>query len=482
MDEIIYTVIVAIIVAVIGGVIGWTKRQGYDEKFENIYIKYKLIFDVSGTIVQAIDAQLYQEMKEALAKMKEAYESPEFTVSQFNEIVKECQDVFDRVNELLADRKDSDITVSDDAPSESEGVPEDTSSEDTAIADAESDTETRTERYRKPVTLPPGKGDILISVRLNRYLKTMPDVPDAHRAGASAPQGTEIGRVAEVDGLDTDTIERAWERFKKDNQTSIEDKLDVLLAQNQEIQVDTARTADLVPAVMGEIAEGSEPQADAMTEEVESVEDEDPYAMLDDLDGLEDGDAVSEGEEVPEGDVPESDAQGDIQDFGGIGGGSDVEDEGTESDVEDAGFEDDGDVEDFGDESDVEDEGYEPESYAEEVEQETRTREDETDGADGTDEDEEEPTGKAHKAYVPETPPRIRPIGAPMRKTVISKVDRPPFSISAGCASGREMVQKAFDAIMDQEPIDFGLGTDPNKVVEQDREMLRLMKSGMFGL
>lgn len=102
MDEIVYTIIVAIIVAIIGAVIGWTKRAGWDTKFENIYIKYKLVFDVSGTLIKAYDEQLYNELAELLTKMKLAYESPEFTADEFNAIVKEGQDVIDRVEDLLA--------------------------------------------------------------------------------------------------------------------------------------------------------------------------------------------------------------------------------------------------------------------------------------------------------------------------------------------------------------------------------------------
>ena len=110
MDEIIYTVIVAIIVAVISGVIGWTKRKGYDTKFENIYIKYKMVFEIAGALIKAYDEPLYNELNEALAKMKSAYESPEFTADQFNEIVKECQDVLNRVDELLNKHKGETVT------------------------------------------------------------------------------------------------------------------------------------------------------------------------------------------------------------------------------------------------------------------------------------------------------------------------------------------------------------------------------------
>ena len=116
MDEIIYTVIVAIIVALIGALIGWTKRKGYDTKFENIYIKYKMVFEIAGALIRTYDEALYNELNDALTKMKNAYESPEFTADQFNEIVKECQDVLNRVDELLNKHKGE--TVTEDKTSE----------------------------------------------------------------------------------------------------------------------------------------------------------------------------------------------------------------------------------------------------------------------------------------------------------------------------------------------------------------------------
>ena len=110
MDEIIYTVIMAIIVALIGALIGWTKRKGYDTKFENIYIKYKMVFEIAGALIKTYDEALYNELNDALTKMKNAYESPEFTADQFNEIVKECQDVLNRVDELLNKHKGETVT------------------------------------------------------------------------------------------------------------------------------------------------------------------------------------------------------------------------------------------------------------------------------------------------------------------------------------------------------------------------------------
>ena len=141
MDEIIYTVIVAIIVALIGALIGWTKRKGYDTKFENIYIKYKMVFEIAGALIRTYDEALYNELNDALTKMKNAYESPEFTADQFNEIVKECQDVLNRVDELLNKHKGETVT-------------EDTTSEDTVdsegtVIEETTDTPTITEEKKE---------------------------------------------------------------------------------------------------------------------------------------------------------------------------------------------------------------------------------------------------------------------------------------------------------------------------------------------
>ena len=96
--------IVAIMVAIIGYVIGIIKDRQTNLNFEDKYVKYKLLFDVSGTVIKAMDNKLYTEMEEAIAKIKEAYESPTFTTQAFNSIIRECKDVFDRAQELLKKR------------------------------------------------------------------------------------------------------------------------------------------------------------------------------------------------------------------------------------------------------------------------------------------------------------------------------------------------------------------------------------------
>ena len=90
--------------AILGYVIGIIKDRQTNLNFEDKYVRYKLLFDVSGTVIKAMDNKLYTEMEEAIAKIKEAYESPTFTTQAFNSIIKECKDVFDRAQELLKKR------------------------------------------------------------------------------------------------------------------------------------------------------------------------------------------------------------------------------------------------------------------------------------------------------------------------------------------------------------------------------------------
>lgn len=93
-----------IMLAILGYVIGIIKDRQTNLNFEDKYVRYKLLFDVSGTVIKSMDNKLYTEMEEAIAKIKEAYESPTFTTQAFNSIIKECKDVFDRAQELLKKR------------------------------------------------------------------------------------------------------------------------------------------------------------------------------------------------------------------------------------------------------------------------------------------------------------------------------------------------------------------------------------------
>ena len=106
MDELLVEMVTAIVVAILGYIVGIIKERQYDLKIEDLYVKYKMIFDISGDIIHALDEKLYVEMEEAIAMMKEAYESPTMSTAMFNKIVKESKDVFDRVNVLLKGRKE----------------------------------------------------------------------------------------------------------------------------------------------------------------------------------------------------------------------------------------------------------------------------------------------------------------------------------------------------------------------------------------
>ena len=320
----------------------------------------------------------------------------------------------------------------------------------------------------------------------------------------------------EVDDMD-ESIDKAWEEFKKSNQTSIEDKIDVLLAQNQEIKVDSARTADLVPAVMGAIADGSEPQADEMEEQIAETADDmtangmdaegddaDPYSVLDDLDGMEgDGEPLEEGEEesdvldegvseegepmqeessdesadvTEETEGDESDAESDVLDEGTSEEQSDDDDEpdnvvyaeeGDDSDVTDEGVV----VEQSEEESDVADEGVEDKTD-EEVEEDNEEESDE-------EESEKDKTEKFSKSRNLPSTRTIKSLATPVRKSIIGTVDKPPFTVAVGQSRGmHDEVMKAIQEVYDSEPQDIDMNTDPREYVKKDREMLELMKKG----
>ena len=316
----------------------------------------------------------------------------------------------------------------------------------------------------------------------------------------------------EVDDMD-ESIDKAWEEFKKSNQTSIEDKIDVLLAQNQEIKVDSARTADLVPAVMGAIADGSEPQADEMEEQMAETADDmtadgmdaegddaDPYSVLDDLDGMEgDGEPLEEGEEesdvLDEGvseegepmqggfsdesaDVTEEteDGESDVLDEGTSEGQSDDDgepdnvvyaEEGADSDVTDEGVV----VEQSEEESDVADEGVEDKTD-EEVEEDNEEESDE-------EESEKDRTEKFSKSRNLPSTRTIKSLATPVRKSIVGTVDKPPFTVAVGQSRGmHDEVMKAIQEVYDSEPQDIDMNTDPHEYVRKDREMLELMKKG----
>ena len=316
----------------------------------------------------------------------------------------------------------------------------------------------------------------------------------------------------EVDDMD-ESIDKAWEEFKKSNQTSIEDKIDVLLAQNQEIKVDSARTADLVPAVMGAIADGSEPQADEMEEQMAETADDmtangmdaegddaDPYSVLDDLDGMEgDGEPLEEGEE--ESDVLDEgvseEGEPTQEEFSDESADVTEETEGDESDVLDEGTseeqsDDDGEPDNVvyaeeGDDSDVTDEGVVVEQSEEESDVADEGVEDKTDeeveedNEEESDEEESEKdkTEKFSKSRNLPSTRTIKSLATPVRKSIIGTVDKPPFTVAVGQSRGmHDEVMKAIQEVYDSEPQDIDMNTDPREYVKKDREMLELMKKG----
>lgn len=104
MEDLIVELVTSIVVAVLAFIVGMFKERQYDIKMEDAYVKNKLLFDVSGMVIKALDEKLYNEMEDSVKKMQEAYESPKFTNKAFQEIVKECKDVFDRAQLLIKSR------------------------------------------------------------------------------------------------------------------------------------------------------------------------------------------------------------------------------------------------------------------------------------------------------------------------------------------------------------------------------------------
>ena len=102
--EFIGDIIVAVVTALASVFITWMTKNRNDIWFEDLYSKYTLVFQVSGAAIEAIDEQLYIEMKECVEKLTLAYQSPQFTTAMFNSLVKEAKDVFDRVEILLKNR------------------------------------------------------------------------------------------------------------------------------------------------------------------------------------------------------------------------------------------------------------------------------------------------------------------------------------------------------------------------------------------
>lgn len=104
MQEIITEIALAVGAGVAAYFVGIFKDRQYNLKIEDLYSKYKLLFNVSGALIKTLDEKLYVEMEQAITKMQTAYTSEGFTTKSFNQIVKECADVFNRAEELLKNR------------------------------------------------------------------------------------------------------------------------------------------------------------------------------------------------------------------------------------------------------------------------------------------------------------------------------------------------------------------------------------------
>lgn len=284
--------------------------------------------------------------------------------------------------------------------------------------------------------------------------------------------------------------EQAWQDFKKSNETSVEDKLDVILAQQQEILTDTSRVADLVPLVTGDKAEedaleeeGIDPEqgADPMTEETpgeevpmdespdgeEPTEDDgdNPFAFLDEEPG--------EGEDIEGGDYEETDEESDMvdatddesdiaEDFEEGNGNADEGDEGAEADE----YADEDSDEPVSGESD-EDEG----EYDGKPEEGSYISFDELDESDEGEPEED----KAKKSRSIPTTRTIKSIGARTPYKVVSKVQKPTPDTTYGRASRADDIADMLTKSQSRE-FDIGFGVDPHEVTKQDWADYRMMK------
>ena len=286
--------------------------------------------------------------------------------------------------------------------------------------------------------------------------------------------------------MDVDT---AWDNFKKSNKTSVEDKLDVILAQQQEILTDTSRTADLVPLVTGDRAEedaleesgaleGEEDMGiesdegmpeiapDESLDESEESEEDNPFSFLD-----EDSTEESEPDEESDREYEETDEDSDIYTEE-----EDTEESDEESPVEetDAGdeTEESEESDDTEETDDTDEESAEEESEDTEESDEPEDEEDyiSFDEIDDEDEDDEEETKKS--APVTKT---IKSYASKVPMTVVKATSAPSPSLSYGRASTAEEISNMLFKSNDDD-FDIGFGIDPHKVVEKDWAEYRMMK------
>lgn len=317
-------------------------------------------------------------------------------------------------------------------------------------------------------------------------------------------------------------VDSAWNDFKqsnvraleKSNQTSVEDKLDVILAQQQEILTDTSRVADLVPMVTGDKA-----QQDAL-EESGDLEGNNPEVPMegspeDPMNGMADAGGVPEQGADAEAGGDNPFAFLDEDDTQAVEG-----DAVSEAEAEDDGFLDAGEDEDYeitDEDSDVESEGQgdeasEPtdEGTAEASSQDIQSSDDvqskdeskdasgdgaNSDDGSGTEEadagkdyisfdeisEDDEDDGKAKKsAEIPITK-TIKSFGTKTPMTIIGKVDRPIDALSYGKVSSAEEISEMLTKSQSDEEFRIGYGVDPHEVTKNDWAMLRtMMKLNQF--
>lgn len=293
--------------------------------------------------------------------------------------------------------------------------------------------------------------------------------------------------------------EQAWQDFKKSNQTSVEDKLDVILAQQQEILTDTSRVADLVPLVTGDKAE-----EDAIAEDPALAQEEMPAE-----DGMAE-EPVMDGAEMGEPADGESDMGADADNpFAFLDEEPDIQGESEEEAYEDTDGESDivgeeqaeADYEADDGESDVS-EDYSDEEVSDYTETPIDSDEEQPDGetAEGEEESaDDEYTPPSEDEYIPfeelddsdeETKKAYRPTakaeGRPLTRTIRKMGDRTPYTIvshvqkpspshSFGRASDAESIS---DMLFKSQSSDFniGFGVDPHEETAGDWAMYRMMK------
>lgn len=293
-------------------------------------------------------------------------------------------------------------------------------------------------------------------------------------------------------------VDSAWNDFKKSNQTSVEDKLDVIMAQQQQILTDTSRVADLVPMVTGDKAQEDaldesgnlEGQAGDMTgqmsleegnpddpmnpdmqamdgEEVagEEGESDNPFAFLDEDEGEEQvSEDMSESEDA---DASEEEDDGFLE----AGDMGDYELTEEDSDVEEGSEDTSEQVEEEGESADEEQAESEEES-----EDEAGESEEDYISFDEIGEDEEDEDRTKKSATIPITR-TIKSFGTKTPMTIVRKADRPNDALAYGRASSADEISEILTKAQSGSYEDFkiGFGVNPHDVTKNDWAMLRTM-------